>query len=195
MVKITTQWRKSADIYPIRDIRVIDGDALEATIQLAFGAQVTKRIRLKGWWADELSGPWAASGKAAKDLLGTWVKDKALWILTPSQRMDRYGRVLACLLHHEKIVSPIDVLGSYQLTESEHKYRRDVLTNSQAVPGGSPKHGGSIRTAGTQSKSPISHPRAILDLKSNWQAQGWPCSCGPEGTHQGLECCPCMEMI
>jgi hypothetical protein len=123
---ITNKFRRTPDIYPLDHIRVVDGDTLEALIRLPFDQSVTKRIRLKGWWAPEPTGPYAAAGIAARLRLVDFVKDKALWLHTPSCRLDRYGRVVGHMLHGERIVSPRDVLGDFQLSESEHKRRRDL---------------------------------------------------------------------
>jgi hypothetical protein len=117
--------RKTADIHPLDHIRVIDGDTIEATIRLPFDTVITKRIRLKGWWADEPVGPWAQYGFRAKTRLGDFCRDKALWLHAPSCRLDRFGRVIGHLMHGERIVDPRDVLKELQLTETEHKLRRD----------------------------------------------------------------------
>jgi hypothetical protein len=123
MIKAT--YRKTPDIYPLRHIRVVDGDTLEAEILLPFDTVITKRVRLKGWWADECDGLYRTQGLMARYLLEVWCTDKALWLHSPSCRLDRYGRVIGHLMHGEQIINPKDVLGSYALTEKEHKLRRD----------------------------------------------------------------------
>lgn len=122
---ITKEWRKTPDIYPLHDVRVIDGDTIEARIVLPFGQSVQKRIRLKGWWADEPEGIWGASGLQAKALFEVWAKEKVLWLLAAGCREDKYGRVIGHLMHKSQIVSPLEVINHHQLTEAEHKERRD----------------------------------------------------------------------
>lgn len=116
---------KLHDYYPIIDVRVIDGDAIEATILLAFEQRLRARIRLRGWWADETTGPYAISGHKAAAKLEGWIGDKALWISAQGQRKDRYGRIVAHLVHGSQLVDPREVLGECQLTEAVHKQRRD----------------------------------------------------------------------
>lgn len=132
MIKKTIQ--KTPDCYPILDVRVIDGDALEATILLPFGVRHRARIRLKGWWADELEGEHSVSGHAAKHLLECFCAGRALWIFCPSERQDKYGRIIADLMEGQQIVTAPRVLGTYQLTEAEHKRRRDRLQGIVRVP-------------------------------------------------------------
>ena len=122
---IKSSFRLSNELYPLDDIRVIDGDTIEATIVLAFGTRVQKRIRLKGWWADEPVGIFASAGLAAKALLEKWCHQRILWLHSPSCRLDRYGRVVGSLIWQGQIVPGKAVLGSFQLTEAEHKARRD----------------------------------------------------------------------
>lgn len=128
---IVKSYRKTPDIYPLHSIRVIDGDAIEATIVLPFDQTLRARIRLKGWWADELDGPYAAQGRMAKAFLEVFVAGKALWLHAPSCRKDRYGRIIGHLMHGERIINPKDVLGHQQLTEAEHKLRRDQASRGQ----------------------------------------------------------------
>lgn len=117
-------------VFAIRDVRVIDGDALEVIIVLPFDTLTQKRIRLKGWWADETVGPWAEAGARAKFRLEEFVKGKPLWIACGNIRLDKYGRILADLVAENKIVDPRSVLGDCQLTEREHKFRRDIVAKS-----------------------------------------------------------------
>lgn len=120
-------------VFAIRDIRVIDGDAIEATIILPFEALIRKRIRLRGWWADETEGQYAEQGKLAASRLTEFVAKGPLWIHAADERCDRYGRLLATLRDAQRIVVAKDVLGALQLTEREHKVRRDVIVRAQAA--------------------------------------------------------------
>ena len=128
-----TKYRKTPDVYPLQDVRVIDGDTIEARIALPFDQFLTKRIRLKGWWADETTGPWGLAGQAAKLALEKYVQGRALWLLAQTCRLDKYGRVIGSLLHHDQIVDPRAILGPYQLTEAEHKARRDAAARVRTM--------------------------------------------------------------
>ncbi len=124
---ITKTLRRTPDIHPIKHVRVVDGDTLEASIVLPFDTLITKRIRLKGWWADELEGQYAARGREAKRRLEIWTHEKVLWLHAPSCRLDKYGRVVGHLCHDMRIISAREVLGDLQLTEAVHKERSDRL--------------------------------------------------------------------
>jgi endonuclease YncB( thermonuclease family) len=129
-------FRKPQDergVYAIRDIRVIDGDAIEATIVLPFEALIRKRIRLRGWWADETEGQYAERGQIAKERLTAFVARGPLWIHAADERCDRYGRLLAILRDASRIIIASEVLGSCQLTEREHKARRDIIVKAAAA--------------------------------------------------------------
>lgn len=132
---ITRNVHKLQDTFPLLSVRAVDGDTLLVTIALAFETTITKRVRLKGWWAPEMTGPDAARGMAAQQRLHNFCEGKVLWILCPAQRLDRYGRVIATLMHEERIISARDVLGDLQLTEAEHKAARDAHRPAQGTLG------------------------------------------------------------
>jgi hypothetical protein len=106
--------------YKIENVRCIDGDAIEADILLPFGLRVRKRIRLSGFWAPELTGRLAAQGRAAKRCLELFVEFRELWIKSPSDRLDRYGRLISQLWTKTAPVNPNEVLGRLALTPEEH---------------------------------------------------------------------------
>jgi len=159
---IVNSFRKTPDIYPLHEIRVVDGDTLEARIALPFGQSVVKRIRLKGWWADETDGIYGLQGKVAALTLQNWLSGKAVWLHAPSCRLDKYGRVVGHLLHGSQLVNPKEVLGIYQLTEKEHNSRRaqSLAARKQGTAGLA--HLGGVPIADTESKRPINDPRAIF---------------------------------
>lgn len=115
------------EFFPIVNVRVIDGDCIEATILLAFGACVIKRIRLKGFWAPEMEGRLAARGVRATQKLTDWVLGRDLFIRCPGCRLDRYGRVLAELWHATGPANPHSILGEDQLTMEQHKQELDLV--------------------------------------------------------------------
>jgi hypothetical protein len=161
---ITKTLRKTPDIYPLHSIRVIDGDTIEAMICLPFDTKISKRIRLKGWWADETEGIYRSNGMLAQHLLEVFCAGKALWLHAPSCRLDKYGRVIGHLMHGERIIAPREVLGSCQLTEGEHKLRRDQTAAARKLGKVASEALNRVDTADTQSKCPIDDSRA----KSAW---------------------------
>jgi hypothetical protein len=132
---IKSSWRKSAEIHAIKNIRVVDGDTIQADILLPFDTTIQRRIRLKDWWADELEGAWAVEGMRAKMRLESFLEGKAVWLLSPSCRVDKYGRVIGTLMHEERIICAQEVLGELQLTAAVHKARRDGQ-RAQGAAGG-----------------------------------------------------------
>lgn len=187
---IVKTWRKTPDIYPLQQIRVVDGDTLEAQIILPFDCTVVKRIRLKGWWADELTGPYSTQGMAAKLVLEQFVKTYVLWLHAPSCRLDKYGRVIGHLLVDNQIVNPTKVLGPYQLSERVHNAHKAQAKASGVGPSHALRGEGGRYIADDESKRVLGHPEAILDPATGDLPTGWDCWCGPAGTHQGLEICP-----
>ena len=122
---VTSKIQKTPDIWPLLNIRVIDGDTIEGDILFPFDQRIRKRIRLKGWWADELGGLWAEAANTAKVRLHCFCSNRALWLHSPNGRLDKYGRVIGTLMEGERIVTAKEVLGELQLTESVHKARTD----------------------------------------------------------------------
>lgn len=174
---ITKILKTTPDLYPICNIRVIDGDTLEAEVVLPFNTRVQKRIRLKGWWADELDGPYRSAGLTAKYLVEIFITGKVLWLWSSSCRLDKYGRVIGALVHNGRLVLPSDVLGTHALTEKEHKLRSDQAKASRAQARAWPNDQGSMTTAEAKSKRPTNDPSSIY----------WCHNCQIE--HHGLECC------
>lgn len=160
---IVNQWRKTPDIYPIEEVRAVDGDTLEARILLPFDCSVMKRIRLKGWWADELEGLYRQQGHRAWHLLHLWCSGKALWLHAPSCRMDKYGRVVAHLIHEGRIINPKDVIGLCQLSEKDHNAHKAASKSAGFKASGGARGGDGRYVADTQSKCVIGHPEANLD--------------------------------
>lgn len=130
---ITRNIRKLEDVFPLLNIRVVDGDTLQADIALAFETNVNRRIRLKGWWAPELEAGISGPAFEAKHRLECFCTGKALWIHCPSQRLDKYGRVIASLWWDNRIISPSEVLGTLQMTETTHKAAKDEITRLRAA--------------------------------------------------------------
>lgn len=87
--------------YPISNIRVIDGDTIEADVDLGFRIRQRQIIRLAGIDAPELRSKDAAErekAKAAKEALEyVLTACKPMEILMHSTGLDKYGRSLAVI--------------------------------------------------------------------------------------------------
>ena len=121
------------EFFPLLNPRVIDGDALEATIQLPFGACIIKRIRLKGFWAPEVTGRLSSAGLRASERLYEWIAVRELFIRCNHKRQDRYGRVIAELWSTEGPADPKEVLGDFQLTAEQHKLELDLIRRADGM--------------------------------------------------------------
>lgn len=131
---ITRTVSKTPDLFPLHDIRIVDGDTIVATIPLPFKTSVRKTIRLKGWWAAELNTIFHSEAVRAAQRLHDFCCGKALWLLTAGCRLDKYGRVIGHLQHDGRIISPREVLGDLSLTAAEHKLRHDRQARSGKAP-------------------------------------------------------------
>lgn len=81
--------------YPATLIRVVDGDTVH--VQISYGMKIwaEKTLRLAGINAPEMSTP---KGPVAKDHLRKLLASPGkLWVLTPDDHLDKYGRNLAWL--------------------------------------------------------------------------------------------------
>jgi len=84
---------KTTFVYNVHDIRVVDGDTLEATIDLGFHISFKTKLRLYGINCPELS---TNKGKKAKAFVEQMINgaDK-VQIQTIKNRQGKYGRYLA----------------------------------------------------------------------------------------------------
>jgi micrococcal nuclease len=74
--------------------RVIDGDTVEAEVDLGFHLQQRMTIRLLGINAPEMTGPTKEQGQAAKTHLAALMGSKRLTLHTLLDKTEKYGRVL-----------------------------------------------------------------------------------------------------
>lgn len=83
-------------------LRVIDGDTIEARVDLGFDVSVIERFRLYGINAPETKGESREEGKAATEYLRVLVaknaQDGVLTIQTRKDKREKYGRYLAVLI-------------------------------------------------------------------------------------------------
>ena len=86
-------------------VKVVDGDTIDADIDLGFGVKIKKRIRLAG-----INAPESRTRNLVEKKLGLAAKDKLIEMLDgaancfelESQEIGKYGRVLG-RLHIDKI--------------------------------------------------------------------------------------------
>jgi micrococcal nuclease len=87
--------------YPISNIRIIDGDTIEADVDLGFRIRQRQIIRLAGIDAPELRSKDAGERMAAKSASNalTWIlkASQPAKVLMHSVDLDKYGRSLAVL--------------------------------------------------------------------------------------------------
>lgn len=75
--------------------RIIDGDTLDADIDLGLHCHRLERLRLLGVNAPEMHGATAAAGQAAKDYVTAWLAGADVVLQT--YKSDAFGRYLATL--------------------------------------------------------------------------------------------------
>lgn len=84
--------------YRARITRVVDGDTVDAEIDLGFGCFQCERLRLAGLNAPETRGGERVRGLDAKHFLETLIeKHPRLTIRTEKDRQGKYGRYIATL--------------------------------------------------------------------------------------------------
>jgi endonuclease YncB( thermonuclease family) len=110
----------------LADCRAIDGDSIDARVLLPLGVSTRRRIRLKGFFAPELTGAMRSQAKYAQMRLQSALDVCACYIATHAIKEDRYGRLVATLWLDGEIANPAHVLGSGQLSEEGH--RADLAT-------------------------------------------------------------------
>ncbi len=88
--------------YVANTIRVVDGDTVEAEVDLGFGIVASFMFRLYEINAPEMRGPGKDKGKKAKEHLQSLVnKHEPLVVKTIKDKQGKYGRYLAILLSQE----------------------------------------------------------------------------------------------
>lgn len=84
-------------------VKVIDGDTVEAHVDLGFAVSFVERFRLYGINAPETKGESREDGRAATEFLRTLIakhtgNSGVLTIQTKKDKREKYGRYLAVLL-------------------------------------------------------------------------------------------------
>ena len=99
-------------IYRAKLERVVDGDTLDASIDLGFDVIVRKRIRLVGINTPEVRGEEREEGLKSRDWLREKILDKQITLRTAKDRKGKYGRWLgAVILHSTNINQEMISLG------------------------------------------------------------------------------------
>jgi len=78
--------------------RAVDGDTVEVTIDLGFGVDLRRFVRLSGIETAELQGGDRLRGQAARSELASIVAAADWWVMV-SSGTDRWGRIVADLVH------------------------------------------------------------------------------------------------
>lgn len=82
-------------LYPLSDVRVVDGDTVDAVIELGFGVRLHERIRLEGIDAPER---YTEDGKRATARLREWLALCGMPLTLKSSGREKFGRVLGRVL-------------------------------------------------------------------------------------------------
>lgn len=83
--------------YTLRLLRVIDGDTVEAEIDLGFHLSIRTSIRVYGVNCPEMHGESKEAGKAAKDFTDNWMNQNFEYRVK-TEKPDKYGRCLGCIM-------------------------------------------------------------------------------------------------
>lgn len=83
---------------PCQLVRVIDGDTVRVQAHLGLGLEArSEPVRLLGIETYELSGPDHYAADEAKRYLTSLIAERPMYLHTPRDQRDRYGRWLAWL--------------------------------------------------------------------------------------------------
>lgn len=100
--------------YRFEYVRAVDGDTIDAAIDLGFHTTVVKRVRLLGINAPETRGPERPLGRLAwSRVVDFFVEDHTLntqfFIQTQLDSSDKYGRVLGRIWRVNPGKDPVDL--------------------------------------------------------------------------------------
>jgi len=82
-------------LYKAKITRVIDGDTVEASVDLGFSVCINQKLRLKGINAPEMRDKPA--GPNAREYLAGMVEGREINVRTHRDRTGKYGRYIATL--------------------------------------------------------------------------------------------------
>lgn len=88
-------------LFPALVTAVVDGDTVDATVDLGLDVQRTVRVRLAGVDTPELHGPTLAAGREARAFLRDWIAVRSNRVRLQVEGRDKYGRIVGRLIGHE----------------------------------------------------------------------------------------------
>jgi micrococcal nuclease len=88
--------------YKAKIIRVIDGDTIDAEVDLGFNIKMVMKIRLAGINAPEMN---TQEGKRTKDALLTLIEGENVTLLSIKDKQEKYGRYLGVIVKDNKNVN------------------------------------------------------------------------------------------
>lgn len=87
-------------------LKIIDGDTVDADVDLGFDIHAKMRFRLAGINAPEMSTP---EGRAARDFLISWMRPEQEWyVKTEKDRKEKYGRYLGTFTNTRILIGSIN---------------------------------------------------------------------------------------
>ncbi len=119
-MKLNQKAAPSEHVYELTDCRAVDGDTIEAKVDLGFNVLTIQRFRLKGFYAPELDGGMPDQGRSARDLLQAVLQRSKCTVKRRGMRKDNCGRYLITLLLDGVPADPFMTIFPYQMTEANH---------------------------------------------------------------------------
>lgn len=120
-MKHTTTKGNEVSGYNLANCRAVDGDCVEAQIELPFGISIVQRIRLRGFFAPELTGAMPEAARIAQERLQLALVVGETQLCAKPLRRDSYGRLIGCIAVSGVVLDGSSVLGDAQLSESAHR--------------------------------------------------------------------------
>ena len=114
--------------YKITDIRVVDGDTIEATVDLGFKCYIRRYIRLYDVDTWETKGPNKIKGKEAKKHLKELLNRFSLVVfISYKDKKGKYGRLLGTLWGQEEgMIEPMWNINA-EMKAKYSKENKDVM--------------------------------------------------------------------
>jgi|694.fasta_scaffold03931_6 micrococcal nuclease len=88
--------------YQAKVTRVVDGDTIEAEVDLGFHIKMNMKIRLAGINAPEMN---TVEGRKLKAELITLLEDKTVTLLTVKDKQEKYGRYLGIIVKDKQNIN------------------------------------------------------------------------------------------
>lgn len=114
----------------------VDGDTIDAWVELGFSVCVQQRFRLKGFFAPELDGATPENGLAAKIQLQAALEGKTITVPRRGMRKDKFGRWLVTIEIDGVAADPFIALFPYQMSEHAHALDLSFARNAKRLKGG-----------------------------------------------------------